>query len=83
MCIGTATKDYIYFSPSVPVDQTWQAVKAQQEKTMKVTETPKEQLYVDHYKLEDLQTIIDTHHKVIVHMSTTKSTQMILYINYH
>ena len=40
MCIGTATKDYICFSPSVPVDQTWQAVKAQQEKTMKVTETP-------------------------------------------
>ena len=50
---------------------------------MKVTETPKEKLYVDHYKLEDLQTIIDTHHKVIVHVNTTKSTQMILYINYH
>ena len=32
------------FSPSVHVDQTWQAVKDYQEKIMKVKETPKEQL---------------------------------------
>ena len=32
------------FSPSVHVDQTWQAVKDDQEKLMKVKETPKEQL---------------------------------------
>ena len=37
---------------------------------MKVKETPKEQLYVDHYNPEDLQNIIDTQHKVILHMKT-------------
>ena len=56
------------FSPSVNVDQTWQAVKDYQEKIMKVKETPKEQLYFDHYNPEDLQNIIDTQHKIILHM---------------
>ena len=32
------------FSPSVHVDQTWQAVKDYQEKIMNVKETPEEQL---------------------------------------
>ena len=56
------------FSPSVNVDQTWQAVKDYQEKIMKVKETPKEKLYFDHYNPEDLQNIIDTQHKIILHM---------------
>ena len=56
------------FSPSVHVDQTWQAVKDYQEKIMKVKETPKETLYFDHYNPEDLQNIIETQHKVILHM---------------
>ena len=37
------------FSPSVHVDQTWQAVKDDLEKVMKVKETPKEQLCFDNY----------------------------------
>jgi hypothetical protein len=56
------------FSPSVNVDMTWQAVKDYQEKIMKVKETEKEKLYFDHYNIEDLQNIIDTQHKVILHM---------------
>ena len=58
------------FSPSVNVDQTWQAVKDYQEKIMKVKETPKEQLY--HYNPEDLQNIIDTQAKLILHMKYKK-----------
>ena len=49
------------------VDQPWQAVKDYQEKIMKVKET-KEQLYFDHYNLEDLQHISETQHKVILQM---------------
>jgi hypothetical protein len=60
------------FSPSVNVDQTWQAVKDYQEHIMKVKETPKETLYFDHYNPEDLQNIIDTQHKVILHMQNKK-----------
>jgi hypothetical protein len=56
------------FSPSAHLDQTWQAVKDYQEHIMKVKETPKETLYFDHYNPEDLQNIIDTQHKVILHM---------------
>jgi hypothetical protein len=56
------------FSPSVQVDQTWQAVKDYQENKMKVKETPKETLKFDHYNPEDLQHIIDTQHKVLLHM---------------
>jgi hypothetical protein len=56
------------FSPSVQLDQTWQAVKDYQENIMKVKETPKETLYFDHYNPEDLQHIIDTQHKVILNM---------------
>ena len=55
------------FSPSVHVDQTWQAVKDYQDKIMKVKESPKEQLHLDTYNPEDLQHIIDTQHKVILH----------------
>ena len=58
------------FSPSVHVDQTWQAVEYYQEKIMKVKETPKEQLHFDHYNPEDLQRIIDTQHEVILHMKS-------------
>jgi hypothetical protein len=64
------------FSPSINVDSTWQAVKYYQEKTMKVKETEKEKLYFDHYNPEYLQNIIDTQHKVILHMKNE------IYINY-
>ena len=70
------------FSPSVHDDLTWQAVKDYQEKIMKVTATQKEQLQFDHYNPEDLQSITDTHHKVILHMKTT-SKSSIVYINNH
>ena len=67
------------FSPSVHVDQTWQSVKDYQDKLMKVKEPQIEQLYFDHYNPEDLQTIIDTQHKIILHM---KNKIYITYIRY-
>ena len=67
------------FSPSVHVDQTWQEVKDYQKKTMKVKEPPTKQSYIDHYSLHH---IIDTHHKVILHVKAP-STSFILYISYH
>ena len=75
---GCYERIYI-FSPSVHVDQTWQAVKDYQEKIMKVKETPKSQLYFDRYNPEDLQNITDTHHKVILHMKNKMYIKYILY----
>ena len=37
---------------------------------MKVKEPSTEQVYVDHCNPEDLQTIIDTHDKVTLHMKS-------------
>jgi hypothetical protein len=39
---------------------------------MKVKETDKEKLYFDPYNIADLQNIIDTQHKVILHMKHNK-----------
>jgi hypothetical protein len=64
------------FSPSVHVDATWNAVKDYQENIMKVKESPKEQLYFDHYSPEDLQNIIDTQHQVILHMKKRNLNQL-------
>jgi hypothetical protein len=43
---------------------------------MKVKESPKEQLYFDQYTPEDLQNIIDTQHKVILHMKKRNLSQL-------
>jgi hypothetical protein len=67
------------FSTSVAVDMTWLAVKDYQEKIMKVKETEKEKLYFDHYNSEDLQNIIDTQHKVILHMKNKIYITYVLY----
>ena len=48
------------FSPSVNVDQTWEAVKKYQSDVMKVRESDSDKLYYDHYSTEDLEKIIDT-----------------------
>ena len=63
------------FSPSIHVDQTWQAVKDYQEKVMNVEETETEKVYFDHYDPEDLQNIIDTQHRVILEMKKRKLTK--------
>ena len=54
------------FSPSVNVDQTWEAVKKYQEDVMKVKETDEENLYFENYNPADLEHIIETQHKVIL-----------------
>ena len=56
------------FSPSVNVDQTWEAVKTYQRDVMKVRERDDETLYFDNYNTEDLEKIIETQSKVILHM---------------
>ena len=55
------------FSPSVNVDQTWEAVKKYQAEVMKVRDSDDEVLYHDHYTVEALEKIIDTQAKVILH----------------
>jgi hypothetical protein len=69
---GCFERIYI-FSPSVNVDQTWESVKKYQADVMKVRETDEEKLYYDHYQTEDLEKIIETQSKVILHMKN-KST---------
>ena len=64
------------FSPSVNVDQTWEAVKKYQEDVMKVKESDTEKLYFDHYDPEDLENIISTQHKVILHMKKQKHSHL-------
>jgi hypothetical protein len=64
------------FSPSVNVDQTWEAVKKYQTDVMKVKETDNEKLYFDNYNPEDLERIIDTQHKVILHMKKSKHSHL-------
>jgi hypothetical protein len=64
------------FSPSVNVDQTWEAVKKYQEEVMKVKESDAEKLYFDHYDPADLENIIDTQHKVILHMKKQKHSHL-------
>ncbi len=54
------------FSPSVNVDQTWEAIKKYQEDVMKVKETDEEKLYFENYNPADLEHIIETQHKVIL-----------------
>jgi hypothetical protein len=63
-------------SPSVNVDQTWEAVKTYQADVMKVKESDDEKLYFDHYTVEDLEKIIETQVRVILHMKKTKHTHL-------
>jgi hypothetical protein len=64
------------FSPSVNVDQTWEAVKKYQEDVMKVKETDSEKLYFDSYNPEDLENIIETQHKVILQQKKQKHSHL-------
>jgi hypothetical protein len=64
------------FSPSVNVDQTWEAVKKYQADVMKVKESESDKLYYDHYTPEDLEKIIDTQAKIILHMKKTKHSKL-------
>ena len=52
------------FSPSIDVDQTWEPVKNNIEKHMKLKHTDDEPIYFDHYNPADLERIIDTQHKI-------------------
>jgi hypothetical protein len=64
------------FSPSVNVDQTWEAVNKYQEDVMKVRETDDEQLNFDNYNSEDLENIIDPQSKVRLHMERQKHSHL-------
>ena len=56
---------WIYiFSPSVDVDDTWNAVKKYIKDVVKA-DSEKDQLYFNHYDATTLQKIIDTQHKAI------------------
>ncbi len=77
---GCFERIYI-FSPSVNVDQTWQAVKDYQEKVLGVKETESDPLYFDHYDPDDLQHIIETQQKVILEMKKTKNDKTIQHLH--
>ena len=72
---GCFERIYI-FSPSVNVDQTWEAVKKYQADVMHVKETDDEILYHDHYTVEALEKIIETQSKVILHMKKQKHAHL-------
>ena len=55
-----------------PSDQSWEAVKDDQDKVMGVKKTETDKLYFDHYDPDDLQHIIDTQQKVILEMKQRK-----------
>ena len=64
-------------SPSVHLDQTYEAIRKYQENTMGVVETEKEKLYFDEYDPEALSDIIENQKKLIIHMKTElKKTKM-------
>jgi hypothetical protein len=60
----------------VNVDQTWEAVKKYQLDVMKVKESESDKLYYDHYTPEDLEKIIDTQAKIILHMKKTQHSKL-------
>ena len=64
------------FSPSVNVDQTWEAVKKYQADVMHVRESDDEVLYHEHYTVEALEKIIETQAKVILHLKKQKHTHL-------
>jgi hypothetical protein len=72
---GCFARIYV-FGPSVNVDQTWEAVKQYQEDVMKVRQSDKEKLYYDHYSTEDLEKIIETQYKVILHIKQQKHSHL-------
>ena len=63
------------FSPSVDVDDTWNAVKKYIKDVMKV-DSEKEQIYFNHYDATALQKIIDTQHKVIEFQKKNKDKDL-------
>jgi hypothetical protein len=72
---GCFERIYIW-SPSIFGDSTWAAVMQYQEDVMKVKETDTEKLYYDSYNSEDLEKVIATQHKVILHMKKQKMTNL-------
>ena len=55
------------FSPSVNVDASWSPVKHYIEHDMKI-DTKKEKIFFDHYDASELNSIIQTQHKITEHM---------------
>ena len=68
---GCFERVYIW-SPSIHGDSTWEAVNKYQEDVMKVKESDDEKLYYDSYNSEDLEKVIATQHKDILHMKKQK-----------
>ena len=71
---GSFERIYI-FSPSIDVDDTWNAVKKYIKDVMKV-DTDKEKCFCDDYDPTALQKIIDTQHKVIEYQKKSRSTDL-------
>ena len=59
------------FSPSILIDQNWEAVRNYIKKDMKI-DTDKEKVFFEEYEPEALQHIIHTQHKVIEYEKKNK-----------
>jgi hypothetical protein len=64
------------FSPSVNVDQTWEAVHKYQAVVMKVRGSDTEKLYYERYNTEDFENVIETKPNVSLHMQTQKRSHL-------
>ena len=64
---GCFEKIYIW-SPTLPVDKTWDSVKEYCKKELKQTETKQDKYFFDSYNPEDMQKVIDTQFKVVEYM---------------
>ncbi len=70
MCIKIVFQESTFFSPSINVDHTWQAVKNYVKNDMKLIESDDDKFYYDSYHPEDLEKIINTQHKIIDYMKS-------------
>ncbi len=64
------------FSPSINVDQSWEAVKEHIEDELDVHETDDEKFYYSSYEPDALENIIATQNKVIKHMKAKNKKKL-------
>ena len=69
-------RENLWFSPSIDIARTWDAVKKYQTDAMRASENGKEKLYFDCYNPSDLENTIDTQHKISKMMKAAKRTKL-------
>ena len=70
------SKGFIFFSPSINVDNSWEPVKSYIENKMNAIETDDDEFYFDHYDKEALESIITTQNKIILEQKTKNKKKL-------